>query len=170
MKTLFFRSSAVISDCGQYRYVLRRFFDAGPDDMKRNLLTWIMLNPSVATAEIDDPTIRRCMNFAASWAYDGITDMNLFAYRSTYPNDLHNVDDPVGPENDATIERESASGLVVAAWGVLGTFLDREAKVVSILNRLGVKTMCLGMTKHGRPKHPLYVAAATELQPFSVRP
>lgn len=168
MKTLFFQSSATISDCGAYRYVLRRLFDAGPDEMNRKLLVWIMLNPSTADAENDDPTIRRCMSFAADWGYDGIVVVNLFAFRATYPNDLHNQDDPVGPENDDAIATECAGRDVIAAWGVMGTFRDREAKVMALLNEWKIKPMCLGVTKYGRPRHPLYVAGVTKPQPFAL--
>jgi hypothetical protein len=55
-------SSAVISDCGRYRYLLTRQLDASP-----KVATFIMLNFSTADARQDDPTIRRCTGFAHRW-------------------------------------------------------------------------------------------------------
>lgn len=42
--------SAIISDCGRFRYMLRRSWD-----ISRPAVTFVMLNPSTADAEKDDP-------------------------------------------------------------------------------------------------------------------
>lgn len=162
MKSLFMESSAVISDCGLYRYVLTRTWDAC---LPR--ISFVMLNPSTADANQDDPTIRRCMGFARDWGCGGIQVFNLFALRATNPNELHDVDDPVGPHNDLFI-REHIDQRIVAAWGVMGTYRDRERHVLELLRRMPVTVECLGVTKHGRPKHPLYVPAATKLERFGL--
>ena len=67
--------SAVISDCGKYRYVLER-------DKGSNPLVFLMLNPSTADASLDDPTIRRCRRFSEDNGYTGIVVVNLYAYRA----------------------------------------------------------------------------------------
>jgi hypothetical protein len=87
--------SATISDCGRYRYALGRRWDDGPT------ACWVMLNPSTADADVDDPTIRRCVS----------TRLRLHAASVS-----------------ALLSRE-------ASWPVL----------------------CLGRTKSGQPRHPLYV-------------
>lgn len=52
---------------------------------------------------------------------------NLFAYRATQPADMLAQDDPVGPENDAHLQKLAAeAGVVVAAWGVHGTHRGRH--------------------------------------------
>lgn len=48
---------------------------------------FIMLTPSTADADTDDPTIRRCIGFAKSSGFGGLYVGNLFAYRSTQPID-----------------------------------------------------------------------------------
>jgi hypothetical protein len=73
MSDLFMRRTAIISECGRYRYRLTREWGDGP------LLTFAMLNPSTANAEIDDPTIRRCMSFGRREGASGISVFNLFA-------------------------------------------------------------------------------------------
>ena len=65
--------SAVISDCQRYRYWLER-------DRGERPLVFVMLNPSTADAEVDDPTIRRCRRFASDNGYTGIIVVNLYAF------------------------------------------------------------------------------------------
>lgn len=76
---LFTEQSATISECGRYRYRLTRRFADGP------CATFVMLNPSTADETIDDPTIRRCRNFAIREGCGGLVVVNLFAYRATDP-------------------------------------------------------------------------------------
>ena len=75
--------SAEISPCGLYRYSLTRKWEAW-----KGTVNFIMLNPSTADAQEDDPTIRRCIGFAKAWGYGGIVVTNLFAYRATNPKEL----------------------------------------------------------------------------------
>jgi hypothetical protein len=67
---------------GSYRYRLDRWWGPG----KR--LVFVMLNPSTADAMKDDQTIKRCMYFARREKCDGITVVNLFAWRTTFPSEL----------------------------------------------------------------------------------
>lgn len=154
--------SAVISDCGRYRYRLNRSWDR----MKATA-GFIMLNPSIADATQDDPTIRRCVGFARAWRCGGLCVVNLFAFRATDPADLFAAAEPVGPENDDHIRavlRQCRP--VVAAWGAHGGHLGRDRAVREIIAAVGVSVFCLGRTKAGQPRHPLYVAAATKLDLF----
>lgn len=89
---------ASISPCGLYRYSLERWWDTSC-----YARYYIMLNPSTADAEVDDPTIRRCMGLAKRDRFGGIVVLNLFAFRATSPADMKAAADPVGPENDARI-------------------------------------------------------------------
>lgn len=155
--------TAIIDDSGLYRYRLGREWD--PLFPKR--CCFIMLNPSIADASVDDPTIRRCIGFAKAWGFGSLGVLNLFAYRSTDPKAIRLVADPVGPENDKYIAREirdDACGLVVAAWGNGGMIHNRARAVVE---RFGKMMLCLGKTEVGHPRHPLYVPAKAKLVPLT---
>lgn len=154
---------AVVSDDGQYRYLLTRIWG---DPL--NLVTWIMLNPSTADANIDDPTIRRCIGFARHWGYDGIRVANLYAYRATDPKALWATNHPVGWLNDLylALALESAHQYdtpVVAAWGA-NAKPDRIAQFLELPN--AERTQALGVTKDGQPRHPLYLRADSILAPW----
>jgi hypothetical protein len=154
---------AVISPCGSYRYVLTRTWDEG-------LLPacFIGLNPSVADATVDDPTIRRMVGFARGWGCGGIRVVNLFAFRATDPKAMRAAWDPVGPDNDWVLSEASREcSPLVAAWGVHGTFRARDEAVKGILRDAGVSLRCLGLTKGGYPKHPLYLKTETSLLPYA---
>jgi hypothetical protein len=143
------RSDATISDCGKYRYALWRRWDDNKEIVK-----FVMLNPSTADEIDDDATIRRCIGFAKSWGYGGICVANLFAYRSKDRSELKRVNDPIGPENDKWLKQfDSGAGILVAAWGPDGALFDRDKTVKSMLSNLHY----LELSKQGHPKHPLYL-------------
>lgn len=103
---------AELSECGEYRYRLSRVWD----EAKRPL-TFIMLNPSTADAEVDDPTIRRCMGFAERERAGGIIVVNLYGFRTTKPSDLFQATDPIGPGNDRALKRAARQAKsIVCAW------------------------------------------------------
>lgn len=151
-------SSAVLSADGQYRYELTRRWDNST-----STLTFVMLNPSTADASIDDPTIRRCIGFAQSAGFGGLRVLNLYAFRATQPKDMFRAIDPVGPENDSYISGLFAGSTVIAAWGA-NARPDRVRQVRRLL--ANQRILCLGVTKDGHPKHPLYVPAAQPFVPF----
>ena len=104
--------SAVFSACGRWRYRLTRQWNSGPQ------VVFIGLNPSTADAMLDDPTIRRCMDFARRWGFHGLTMINAFAFRSTDPRQLLATPDPIGPQNNRIIRNTCRNApLIIAAWG-----------------------------------------------------
>lgn len=153
-------SGATFSDCRTYRYALWRCWDWRGYS---NQVMFIGLNPSTADETEDDPTIRRCIRFAKDWGYGGLIMTNAFAFRATDPRDMKAAPDPVGPDNDDILSQyQSQVGLVVAAWGAHCP-RDREQQICQIVGR---SIKCLGRTKHGSPKHSLYLRADTPLEPF----
>lgn len=152
---------AVFDKSGAYRYRLWRHWDPALPK-----LCIIMLNPSTANAEQNDPTISRCINLAKEWGYGGVEVVNLFAYRATNPRDLWQADDPVGPSNDRYIKYAAAhSESCVVAWGNLPpTRLARAKSVLQILRAR--KLLCPGVTKLSHPRHPLYLSSQVQLEEF----
>lgn len=123
-----------------------------------------MLNPSTADGCTDDPTIRRCVQFSRRWGFGGLAVANLFGLRSPDPIALRAAEDPVGPDNDTVLGALVAeAALVVAAWGAHPVAGIRAAVIRPVLGA----THCLGVTRGGHPRHPLYVPAATEPEPFN---
>lgn len=148
------KKDAYISTCGHYRYSLRRIWD-----ITKPFVTFVGLNPSTADARDDDPTIRRCIQFARNWNCGGIVMLNLFAFRSTDPKRLTEIIDPVGPANNLTVRGLCHENVkfVVCAWGTKGNLLNRDNLTIQMLRRDGLKLYCLDTTKDGYPSHPLYI-------------
>jgi hypothetical protein len=154
------KKGAVIDKAGLYRYSLWRDWD-----MEKPKLVFIMLNPSKADANIDDPTLRRCINFANSWDFGSLIVVNLFAYRSASPLDLRQVDDPIGSQNDRYLKKAIKSAdRVVVAWGNNGKLMQRDRLVLELLSKHNIQPHCLGITKAGYPRHPLYVMCSNQLR------
>lgn len=155
---------AVISDCGTFRYRLEREW---PGERERRCL-FIMLNPSTADAEKDDPTIRRCIGFAKREGCTSLAVVNLFAYRSTDPVWVWGAPDPIGPDNDCYTHSELLrADLVIAAWGAHGTPGAALERARHIRQYVGAKPVfCLGKTNVGAPRHPLYIRKDQPLEPF----
>ena len=152
--------TTVFSACRAYRYTLWREWIGGS-----GYLQMIGLNPSTADEVLDDPTIRRCINFAKSWGFSALCMTNAFAYRATDPHVMKANADPIGPENDRwLVDVAQDAGLIVAAWGVHGVHRNRQAELGRLLP---ARLHCLGTTKDGQPKHPLYLRADVRPQPFN---
>lgn len=160
-------SYATISSCGLYRYWLeRKWASAGLPQV------FVMLNPSTADATKDDPTIRRCINFAKREGATSLIVVNLFALRATDPKALNGVSDfAIGPDNNENIElalmcAATCHKPVICAWGANKNAPPRASALIHLADDLGVNLVCLGTTKAGAPKHPLYLKADAPLVPF----
>ena len=152
--------SANFSRCGQYRYQLRRRWLDG-----HGCCVFIGLNPSIADAQADDPTIRRCMGYARDWGYQELVVINLFAYRTPHPTELKRSSDPVGPGNRRHIRAACKSAdLIVAAWGTNGVFRNQAQKMSRLWD--GSDVFCFSLTKNRQPAHPLYQRRDAKLLRF----
>lgn len=155
-------NGAIIDESEYYRYSLWRTWD---DNLPR--VTFIMLNPSTADSRSDDPTLRRCINFAIKWGFGSLEVVNLFGYRSTNPKLLSNVEDPIGKKNNEYILRALyRSEKAILAWGTKGNLLNRDKDVLNLIKDNNIPLYALEITKNGYPKHPLYVKSDIEPQRY----
>lgn len=117
------------------------------------------VNPSTADEESDDPTIRRCIDFAQRWGAGGLVMTNLFAYRATDPKYMLSQIDPIGVEGNSMqhlmMTAQFCLGNPVAAWGNNALKWQHGKRVEEI--RFGWELDCLRITKAGQPEHPLYL-------------
>lgn len=155
--------AAEISECGTYRYTLTRQWGPGT--------TWnvIMLNPSVADGETDDPTIRRLINYSIREGHGRLVVTNLFAYRATDPQELVQASktmDVVGEDNDFYIHLHALTSeqRILVGWGTRGGLLGRDRDVMALLHRY--ELCALEITKQGHPGHPLRLRADAPLLPY----
>ena len=149
---------AQFSKCRTWRYALWRTWDND-----KSHVMFIGMNPSTADETNDDPTIRRCINYAKAWGYGGIYMLNLFAFRATDPREMKAAADPVGPENISYLKvYHETAGITLACWGAHGHFMRQGELIETILDNL----YCLGVTKTGHPRHPLYLKANLKPIPF----
>lgn len=152
-------NTARMSPCGAYRYRLTR--ELGGD----RPLVICGLNPSTATADVDDPTIRKEMGFAKLWQCGRLVKVNAYAYRATDPKDMKRAAkagvDVNGPDNDEAIRQsiglaKLTNGVLLVAWGN-NIEPDRQRDIARLIRFGGVEALCLGMNKNGTPVHPLYI-------------
>jgi hypothetical protein len=151
-----------------YRYTLTRQWDDGP------CVCFLMFNPSIATAIVSDPTIRRCVGFAERWGYGRMLVLNLYAVRSTDPKQVGRMGDAaIGPMNDYWIlEAVKESREIICAWGCAQHAPNILKRVQSVLGKITSQypefpINCLGYRKDGHPRHPLMLSYDTPREMFT---
>ena len=136
-----------------------------------------MFNPATTSEERDletgSHTRGRCIKFARDEGYGSLTEVNLFAYRSSDKNALQEAVteagvDAVGPENDRLMrDAVMDANMVVVAWGNTNDnrlFRERAQRVADFLGSLDKQIHCLGKNIDGSPKHP--ARGTNRLQPW----
>lgn len=149
-------SDAHFSECGCYRYRLQRHWS-----WEAPLACFVMLNPSRAGAQDDDPTVRKCIGFAQRLGWGGFYIVNLYAYIATKPADLKSAHWPSGGARaDEVIDRtltivEATSGPVICAWGSHAKGMSRPLEILAMIKRHGLQPQALAINSDGTPAHPL---------------
>jgi hypothetical protein len=146
----------------RYRWRFERRWSVG------RTVTWVGLNPGTGDTDgTGRPTLRRMVTISRASGYGGLIVVNLFGWRSRDPKELREVPDAIGAHNDEMIAAATAPSscdMTVACWGHHGGLNDRAQYVLE--NVIDGDAYCLGITKHGEPRHPLYVPADARLIPY----
>ena len=138
----------------KHRYELSRHWDLSKSD-----ILFIMLNPSIANEDIDDPTIKRLISFTREFKHGGFFVANLFTYITPYSKTL---DTSIGLTklNLKTIKNlVNKVDKVIYAWG-------NSIKEPQELKNLVKNPKCFGKNLNGTPKHPLYLSSNSKLIKF----
>lgn len=133
---------------------------------------FVMLNPSTADATQDDPTIRRCIGYGKRLSLGGIGVVNLFTLRTPSPKVLWAT--PPDDRNHSSADDHlfeamrhvaTTGGVIIAGWGAVPPkdAYDRIQEVCQYAHQWGLPLNCLGTTKDGHPRHPLYLRADAPL-------
>ena len=160
------KTSAIISNCGQYRYRLERGLGNGPT------IVGVMINPSWADSVYNDRTIARWIGFGVRNGWGKIIIGNKFAFRSQKPREMASCVDPVGPENDAHLSQMIAEAdLCIAAWGPIAkismrAFRDRWKVINEMASNNKKQLYCWGVASDGHPLHPLMLPYSSVLSPW----
>lgn len=160
--------TAEVSSCGRFRTRLTRGWFK-PGDAKRTCV-FVLLNPSVADGREDDPTVRRCVGFAAAKDCNRLVIVNMFAFRATSPADMFAAlargEDVVGANdvgelNPDIVNAEVVAGdLVIVGWG---SHKATRNMVVFRGSAAQCQMYALKINDDGAPGHPLYLPKSSKL-------
>lgn len=165
--------SAIISDCGKYRYRLERECSMPFDGSK--VFAYFGINPSTADATLDDATVRKWRGFTMRNGGHRFIVGNVFAFRATDVGALYHAEDAVGPDNLRHLKQIIADAdVLVPCWGssskVFKSMRGRLKTLLYMLNSSGKPVMHFGLTATGDPKHPLMLGYNTPLTAWPTPP
>ncbi|MGH9438412.1 MAG: DUF1643 domain-containing protein [Terriglobia bacterium] len=129
------------------------------------LVLWIMLNPGTGETESRRRNTReRCKSWSRDWGHGGLLIGNLFSQRTKASKNLKGAANATDPLNrKAIVMLCGLSSEIVVAWG---SGVRYAPSAVNQLPELK-DAKCLGMTKHGQPRHPLYVPSSVRPMPWA---
>lgn len=160
---------ATFSPCGRYRQALTR--DWTPEGAAARAILFVGMNPSVAAADISDPTCHRELMFARDWGYTRYLKGNMLDWRATSPKDIPaDADQACSADNiPALLAMADEAETLVMAYGKLHKrFNPVVTKILGAMQATGKPLMCLGTNQDGSAKHPLYLRKDTHLRAFEI--
>lgn len=161
--------SAVISECGLYRYRLDR--DVCPPFEGSKVFAFFGVNPSTANATLDDATVRKWKGFTLRNGGHRFIVGNLFSYRATDVRQLGKVHDCTGPAHIFFLNKiVEEADVLVPCWGS-STKVPKGLRMMidameTRLRNANKPVLHFGLTASGDPKHPLMLGYSTPLTPW----
>ena len=126
----------------------------------------------------------RIINFCLIWNYKNIYIINLFGLISKSPTQLLKSNDPIGKNNDLIILkslefwRKDSNCDLWLGWGDKGQLKGRDRQVLKLIKNFSnlksneinysKRVLCLGLSKKGNPRHPLYMPNHSFLRKFDL--
>jgi hypothetical protein len=163
--------SALFSDDRTLRREIRRSWVQNPT----RWAVWLMLNPSNAGIDRDDPTAQRVTDFTGEWGFHGWIGVNLYPYIASKPAEMwawadwQRTNDWAARDALQANLRDIEAAARIASLRVVafGNGADRDQPwLEQCLEAFGQppapgiygadsRLYCLGLTNSGAPKHPL---------------
>lgn len=140
-------------------------------------LLCIGVNPSTATPERLDPTLKSVIRISQANQYDGWIMANLYPQRATKPNDMDLViNEEMHQQNLRTIDQLISNYNIREIWAVWGTLITKRDYLKSCLQQLyavSQKHNCTWITYGAlcidwHPRHPLYLKTNSEKTLFDI--
>lgn len=159
--------TAVISQCGLYRYRLDRDVQA-----EGKVFAFFGVNPSTADADLDDATVRKWRGFTLRNGGRKFIVGNVFSFRATDVKVLRKTLITMGPDHRRHLEAIiQEADILVPCWGSsdkldYGHVLYMRNLMIQLLES-GKPVLHFGLTKSGEPKHPLMLGYDTPLLPWT---
>ena len=139
---------------------------------KYNLIVF-GINPSSATPEKLDPTIRKVRKVVEQdEIFDGWIMLNLYPLRSANPEDMPDkADKRLSQNNLEAIKHVFQTYPIWKVWAAWGNAIDTRDYYVEELKKIIEVSHCQWyhrgpMTRYGNPRHPLYMPNDAEFDWF----
>ena len=132
-------SFCLFSQCGSYRWILKRELL-----ISKKTLIFICLNPSKANLSHNDRTLNRIINFSSRWNYKNIYLINLFGVISNFLIQLSKSNDPIGENNDLITLKSLELGRgnnncdLWLGWGDKGQLNGSDRKVLKLIKNFQI--------------------------------
>jgi len=155
-RRLMMERSAILDEL--CRWEIRRVWDRALP-----LAAWLMLNPSKADGEIDDPTLLRIIHFSRMIGAGGLIGVNMIPYRATDPADMLRAlrQGLLSPEIlslnlDYVLAASREAKFHFVAFGVVAPELAwHRRRALEQFSRRADQLLCLGLSPAGWPLHPV---------------
>lgn len=156
----------------EYRYIL--------GTRGNNPLICVGINPSTATPQKLDNTVRNVESVARINGYDSFVMFNVYPQRATNPDDMDRImNRRLHEENLKAFEYVLSSykgGFKPSVWAAWGTIVEKRPylyealrDMIQIGNEYGAQWYSFGRrSKKGHPHHPLYLKLDSKREPFDV--
>ena len=143
-------------------------------------LICIGINPSTAAPDDLDNTLKSVARIADANGYDSWIMFNVYAQRSTNPDDMDIVlNEKLHRENMRAFEyilSNVGEGISPAIWAAWGTIIEKRPylrdcvlDMVRIGQSYGANWFSAGKrSKKGHPHHPLYLRKDAVTEPFDI--